>query len=72
MQSINEMAIKRVVTFIHESFRFPAIRFDAPTLLSFSGYTYAHAKCPPVVHLCIGVGRYHLLSFSRCFRAPFV
>ena len=28
--------------------RFPAIRFDAPTLLSFSGCTHAHAKCPPV------------------------
>ena len=34
---------------LRASFRFPAIRFDAPTLLSFSGFTHAHAKCPPVV-----------------------
>ena len=41
------MAFKRIVT-LRASFRFPAIRFDAPTLLSFSGFTHAHAKCPPV------------------------
>ena len=47
IQSTNEMAFKRTVT-LGASFRFPAIRFDAPTLLSFSGFTHAHAKCPPV------------------------
>ena len=47
IQSTNEMAFKRTVT-LRASFRFPAIRFDAPTLLSFSGFTHAHAKCPPV------------------------
>ena len=41
------MAFKRIVI-LRASFRFPAIRFDAPTLLSFSGFTHAHAKCPPV------------------------
>ena len=35
--------------YLYASFWFPAIRFDVPTLLSFSGYTHAHAKCPPVV-----------------------
>ena len=34
--------------YLYASFRFPAIRFDAPMLLSFSGCTHAHAKCPPV------------------------
>ena len=34
---------------LYASFRFAAIRFDAPTLLSFSGCTHEHAKCPPVV-----------------------
>ena len=47
IQSTNEMAFKRIVT-LRASFRFPAIRFDGPTLLSFSGFTHAHAKCPPV------------------------
>ena len=47
IQSTNEMAFKGTVT-LRASFRFPAIRFDAPTLLSFSGFTHAHAKCPPV------------------------
>ena len=50
IQSNNEMAFKRTVT-LHASFRFPAITFDAHTLLSFSGSTHAHAKCPPV--MCI-------------------
>ena len=48
IQSTNEMAFKRTVT-LRASFRFPAIRFDAPTLLSFSGFTHAHAKCPTVL-----------------------
>ena len=47
IQSTNEMAFERTVT-LRASFRFPAIRFDALTLLSFSGFTHAHAKCPPV------------------------
>ena len=47
IQSTNEMAFKRTVT-LRASFRFPAIRFDAPTLLSFSGCKHAHAKCPSV------------------------
>ena len=47
IQSTNEMAFKKTVT-LRASFRFPAIRFDAPTLQSFSGCTHAHAKCPPV------------------------
>ena len=51
IQSTNEMAFKRIVT-LRASFRFPAIRFDAPTLLSFSGFTHAHAKCPPVMWHC--------------------
>ena len=50
IQSTNEMAFKRTVT-LRASFRFPAIRFDAPTLLSFSGFTHAHAKCPPVTRV---------------------
>ena len=29
-------------------FQFSVIRFDAPTLLSFSVCTHAHANCPPV------------------------
>ena len=41
------MAFKRTVN-LHASFRFPAARFDATTLLSFSGFTHAHSKCPPV------------------------
>ena len=45
IQSTNEMAFKRTLT-LRASFRFPSIRFDAPTLLSFSGFTHAHAKCP--------------------------
>ena len=49
IQSTNEMAFKRTVR-LRASFRFPAIRFDAPTLLWFSGCTHAHAKCPPVAH----------------------
>ena len=49
IQSTNEMAFKRTVT-LRASFRFPAIRFDAPTLLSFSGCTHGHAKCPPVCY----------------------
>ena len=48
IQSTNEMAFKKTVI-VHASFPFPAIRFDAPTLLSFSGFTHAHAKCPPAV-----------------------
>ena len=47
IQSTNEIAFKRTIT-LRASFLFPAIRFDAPTLLSFSGFTHAHAKCPPV------------------------
>ena len=50
IQSTNEMAFKRTVT-LRASFRFPAIRFDAPKLLSFSGFTHAHAKCPPVSYV---------------------
>ena len=42
------MAFKRTVIFC-ASFHFPTIRFDAPTLSSFSGCTHAHAKCPPVI-----------------------
>ena len=41
------MAFKTTVP----SFRFPAIRFDAPTQLSFSGCTHAYAKCPPVLYI---------------------
>ena len=52
IQSTNEMAFKRTVT-LRASFRFRAIRFDAPTLLSFSGFTHARAKCPPVVELSL-------------------
>ena len=47
IHSTNEKAFKRNLT-LRASFRFPAIRFDAPTLLSFSGCTHAHTKCPPV------------------------
>ena len=48
IHSPNEMAFKRAVT-LRVGFRFPAIRFDAPKLLSFSGFTNSHAKCPPVL-----------------------
>ena len=48
IQSTNEMAFKRPAT-LRASFRFPAIRFDASTLLLFSGFTHAHVKCPPVI-----------------------
>ena len=41
------MACKRNAIFC-ASFHFPAIRFDAPTLLSFIGCAHAHVKCPPV------------------------
>ena len=54
IQSTNEMAFKRIVT-LRASFRFPAIRFDGPTLLSFSGFTHAHAKCPPVVQRSVKI-----------------
>ena len=47
IESTNEMAFKKTVT-LRASFRFPAIRFDASTLLSFSGFTHEQAKCPPV------------------------
>ena len=47
IQCTNEMAFERTVT-LRASFRFSEIRFDAPTLLSFSGFTHVHAKCPPV------------------------
>ena len=40
------MAFKRTVTY-RASFRFPTIRFDAPTPKSFRGFTDAHIKCPP-------------------------
>ena len=49
------MAFKRTVT-LRVSCRFPAIRFDAPTLLSFSGFTHAkwylffqHSRLPTLV-----------------------
>ena len=38
IQSTNEIALIKGLC--------PAIRFDAPTLLSFSECTHAHAKCP--------------------------
>ena len=63
IQSTNEMAFKRTVT-LRASFRFPAIRFDAPTLLSFSGFTHAHAKCPPVIRY--SVNKALMLRISRC------
>ena len=53
IQSTNEMGFKRTETLA--SFRFAAIRFDVPTLLSlptllsFSGCTHVHAKGPPVI-----------------------
>ena len=47
IQSTNEMAFTRTVT-LRASFRFPAIIFDAPTLLSFSGFMHAHTKCSSV------------------------
>ena len=62
IQSTNEMAFKRTVT-LRASFRFPAIRFDASTLLSFSGCTHAHAKCPPIhVMFVLEVEHSNLLS----------
>ena len=48
IQSTNEMVFKRTVT-LRASFRFPAIRYDAPTLLSFSRFTHTQTKCPPVL-----------------------
>ena len=52
IQSTNQMAFKRTVP-LREFFRFPAIRFEAPTLLTFSRCTHAPAKCPPVVIQCL-------------------
>ena len=46
IQSTDEIPLKGLK--LYASFRFAAIRFDAPTLLSFSGFTHAHVKCPPV------------------------
>ena len=60
IQSTNEMAFKRTVT-LRASFRFPAIRFDPSTLLSFSGFAHAHAKCPPV-----GCGKLSLYPNDSC------
>ena len=54
------MAFKRIVT-LRASFRFPAIRFDAPTLLSFSGFTHAHAKCPPVGQVYCHAGMFFFI-----------
>ena len=62
IQSTNEMAFKRTLT-LRASFRFPAIRFDAPTLLSFSGFTHAHAKCPPVSGTLISDTSDHFSQF---------
>ena len=64
IQSTNEMAFKRTVT-LRASFRFPAIRFDAPTLLSFSGFTHAHAKCPPVTRRNCHPCGFHLVETSK-------
>ena len=65
IQSTNEMAFKRTVT-LRASFRFPAIRFAAPTLLSFGGFTHAHAKCPPV-DLCKRTAYVCVNVLSHCY-----
>ena len=46
IQSTNEIAFKRTAPLY--KFSISTIRFDALTLLSFSGCTHSHAKCPPV------------------------
>ena len=78
IQSSNEMAFKRTVT-LRASFRFPVIRFDAPTLLSFSGFTHAHAKCPSVLGISWKVEREETRkrgarplapSHASCFARP--
>ena len=64
------MAFKRTVT-LRASFQFPAIRFDAPTLLSFSGFTYVHAKCPPVDQgslLSMILGKIILINLTDVYR----
>ena len=66
IQSTNEMAFKRTVT-LGASFRFPAIRFDAPTLLSFSGFTYTHAKCPPVGKSVVSVCKMTCRGLQKSF-----
>ena len=54
--------------YLYASFRFPAIRFDAPTLLSFSGCTHAHAKCPPVSLMnMFGIGQCKTRTTDYCF-----
>ena len=63
IQSTNEMAFKGPAT-LRASFRFPAIRFDASTLLLFSGFTHAHAKCPPVL-LKVDQNQNAYISFKR-------
>ena len=47
IQSTNEMAFKGLQ--LGASFGFPAIIFEAPTLLSLFGWTHAHTKYPPVL-----------------------
>ena len=64
IHSTNEKAFKRNLT-LRASFRFPAIRFDAPTLLSFSGFTHAHAKCPPVTRRNCHPCGFHLVETSK-------
>ena len=67
IQSTNEMAFKRTVT-LRASFRFSAISFDGPTLLSFSRFTHAYAKCPPVVrHVVISQLFLPKYVFVSCF-----
>ena len=48
-QSTNEMALKGTETL--REFSISPIKFDAPTLLSFSGCTHEHSKCPPVNYM---------------------
>ena len=64
IHSTNEKAFKRNLT-LRASFRFPAIRFDAPTLLSFSGFTHAHAKGPPVTRRNCHPCGFHLVETSK-------
>ena len=52
--------------YLYASFPFPAIRFDAHTLLSFSGCTHALAKCPPVPWVVFLALR--LVGPSKCLK----
>ena len=67
--SPNACAVVFSPAYLYASFRFPAIRFDAPT---FKGYRHARAKCPPVVlNALLGIARqWGREKFAVLFQKP--